>query len=118
MRQSPMRDLAGMVESFSYAANAALFGYTATRPGDFDRLEPWARYWPAWTSVVFLRSYRATVAAAPFVPTAIEPFEAGLRLFLAEQALRDLENELRYRPEWLSVPLRMLIFVLTPQPAA
>jgi maltose alpha-D-glucosyltransferase/alpha-amylase len=116
-RQSPMRDLAGMVASFSYAANAALFGYTATRPGDFDRLQPWARYWPAWTSVVFLRSYRATVGAAPFVPTGLESFEAGLRLFLAEQALRDLENELRYRPEWLSVPLRMLIFVLTPTPA-
>jgi maltose alpha-D-glucosyltransferase/alpha-amylase len=113
-RQSPMRDLAGMVESFSYAANAALFGYTATRPGDFDRLQPWARYWPAWTSVVFLRSYRASVGAAPFAPSTIESFEAGLRLFLAEQALRDLENELRYRPEWLSVPLRMLIFVLTP----
>jgi maltose alpha-D-glucosyltransferase/alpha-amylase len=116
-RQSPMRDLAGMVESFSYAANAALFGYTATRPGDFDRLLPWARYWPAWTSVVFLRSYRATVGAAPFALSTIESFEAGLRLFLAEQALRDLENELRYRPEWLSVPLRMLIFVLTPQAA-
>jgi maltose alpha-D-glucosyltransferase / alpha-amylase len=114
MRQSPLRDLAGMVESFSYAANAALFGYTATRPGDFDRLQPWARYWPAWTSVVFLRSYRATIGAAPFVPSTIESFEAGLRLFLAEQALRDLENELRFRPEWLSVPLRMLIFVLTP----
>ena len=79
--------------------------------------QPWARYWPAWTSVVFLRSYRATVGAAPFAPSTIESFEAGLRLFLAEQALRDLENELRYRPEWLSVPLRMLIFVLTP-PAA
>jgi maltose alpha-D-glucosyltransferase / alpha-amylase len=116
-RQSAMRDLAGMVESFSYAANAALFGYTATRPGDFDRLQPWARYWPAWTSVVFLRSYRATVGAAPFALSTIESFEAGLRLFLAEQALRDLENELRYRPEWLSVPLRMLIFVLTPPTA-
>jgi hypothetical protein len=31
--------------------------------------------------------------------------------------LRDLENELRFRPEWLSVPLRMLIFVLTPPTA-
>jgi maltose alpha-D-glucosyltransferase / alpha-amylase len=116
-RQSPMRDLAGMVESFRYAAHAALSNYTATRPGDFDRLDTWARYWPAWTSLVFLRSYRLTVGAAPFIPESLEGFEASLRLFLAEQALRDLETELRFRPEWLRVPLRMLIRVLAPTAA-
>jgi maltose alpha-D-glucosyltransferase/alpha-amylase len=111
-RQSVLRDLAGMVESFRYAAYAGLFGYTVTRPGDFDRLEPWARFWTVWTSVVFMRSYRATVGNAAFMPDAPAKTISGLSLFLAEQALRDLENELRYRPEWLRVPLGTLTRVL------
>ncbi len=41
-----------------------------------------------------------------------DQFEAALNLFLAEQGLRDLDNELRYRPEWLRVPLRTLTLVL------
>jgi maltose alpha-D-glucosyltransferase/alpha-amylase len=111
-RQSALRDLAGMVESLRYAAYAGLFGYTATRPGDFDRLEPWARFWTIWTSVVFLRSYRSVVGNAAFMPDTPAKFIAGLSLFIAEQALRDLENELRYRPEWLRVPLGTLTRVL------
>jgi maltose alpha-D-glucosyltransferase/alpha-amylase len=111
-RQSVLRDLAGMVESFRYAAYAGLFGYTATRPGDFDRLEPWARFWTIWTSVVFMRSYRAVVGNAVFMPDAPQRTISGLSLFIAEQALRDLENELRYRPEWLRVPLGTLTRVL------
>ena len=111
-RQSVLRDLAGMVESLRYAAYAGLFGYTATRPGDFDRLEPWARFWTIWTSVVFMRSYRAVVGNAVFMPDAPQRTVSGLSLFIAEQALRDLENELRYRPEWLRVPLGTLTRVL------
>jgi maltose alpha-D-glucosyltransferase/alpha-amylase len=110
--QSVLRDLAGMVESFRYAAYAGLFSYTATRPGDFDRLEPWARFWIIWTSVVFLRAYRSVIGTAPFLPETPEAFVAGLSLFISEQALRDLENELRYRPEWLRVPLGTLTRVL------
>jgi maltose alpha-D-glucosyltransferase / alpha-amylase len=111
-RQSVLRDLAGMVESFRYAAYAGLFGYTATRPGDFDRLEPWARFWTIWTSLVFLRSYRSVVGTAPFMPDTPARLIAGLSLFITQQALRDLENELRYRPEWLRVPLGTLTRVL------
>jgi maltose alpha-D-glucosyltransferase/alpha-amylase len=111
-RQSVLRDLAGMVESFRYAAYAGLFGYTATRPADFDRLEAWARFWTIWTSVVFMRSYRSVVGNAAFMPETPAKTISGLALFLAEQALRDLENELRYRPEWLRVPLGTLTRVL------
>ncbi len=110
--QSVLRDLAGMVESFRYAAYAGLFAYTATRPGDFDRLEPWARFWVIWTSIIFLRSYRSVVGVSEFLPQTPTSLVAGLSLFITEQALRDLENELRYRPEWLRVPLGTLTRVL------
>src|SRR5437588_321441 len=67
-RQSPLKDVAGMLRSFDYAAFAGLFAFTHDRPDDFPRLEPWARLWQQWTSAAFLRAYRSTAAGAPCLP--------------------------------------------------
>ena len=56
-KESPLKDVAGMLRSFSYAAYAALFAHTAARKSEFERLERWARVWRVWTSAAFLRGY-------------------------------------------------------------
>jgi maltose alpha-D-glucosyltransferase/alpha-amylase len=104
-KQLPLKDVAGMLRSYSYAAYAALFAQTLDRPADFDRLEPWARLWETWNSAVFLQSYLTAAGEAPFVPKSRAVLESLLGAFLLDKALYELRYELNSRPGWLDVPL-------------
>jgi maltose alpha-D-glucosyltransferase/alpha-amylase len=94
-KQSPLKDVAGMLRSFSYCAFSGLMKYTTRRPNDFDRLEPWARLWEQSVSAEFLRAYRATVAGIDVV----------LEAYVLDKALYELVYELNNRPAWVRIPL-------------
>ncbi len=104
-KRSPLKDVVGMLRSFDYAAYAALFEYTKSRPEDFDRLEPWARLWQAWTSAAFWREYRAVSGKAPYLPD--DPTALGLLLdaYTLDKILYELLYELNNRPDWVCIPL-------------
>jgi maltose alpha-D-glucosyltransferase/alpha-amylase len=104
-----LKDVAGMLRSFSYAAYAALFAGTVTRPDEFDRLEHWARLWQTWTAASFLRGYFTTAGAAPFVPADPAQCEALLQAFVLDKALYELHYELNNRPDWIRIPLAGLL---------
>ncbi len=104
-KQSPLKDVAGMVRSFSYAAYASLLAYIARHPGDFETLQPWARLWERSVSAEFVRAYRQTLGSVDFVPASTEEFRMLLDTFLLEKALYEVRYELNSRPEWLRIPL-------------
>jgi maltose alpha-D-glucosyltransferase / alpha-amylase len=104
-KQSPLKDVAGMLRSFNYAAYAGLFGQAATRPADFGRLEPWAHIWQTWASAAFLRGYFETAGEASFLPADFAQRDALLRLFMLDKALYELNYELNNRPDWVRIPL-------------
>jgi maltose alpha-D-glucosyltransferase/alpha-amylase len=108
-KQSPLRDVAGMLRSFSYAALTALGAALQTRPEEYERLEPWASFWESWVSAVFLRSYRATVGDAAFVPSTREDLDLLLHAFTLDKAVYELAYELNNRPDWAHIPLAGLL---------
>ncbi len=108
LKQSPMKDVAGMLRSFSYAAYTGLMRVLTRHPGDAERLEPWARLWESAASVSFLRAYRLTVRAAdttPLVPVSAENFESLLEIYMLDKALYELVYELNNRAAWVRIPL-------------
>jgi maltose alpha-D-glucosyltransferase/alpha-amylase len=110
-KHSPLKDIAGMLRSFSYAAYAALFAFTVHAPDDFSVLEPWAAAWQHWIGEAFLRDYRETMALNRLVPDG-ESFTVLLRALLLDKALYELGYELNNRPEWLRIPLTGLLKML------
>ncbi len=104
-KQSPIKDVAGMVRSFSYAAFAALTRHTARRPQDVEHLEPWARLWEAAVVDEYLYSYRQTVAQSAIVPRDEAAFRQLLDVYLLDKALYELVYELNNRPSWVRIPL-------------
>jgi len=106
-KQSPIKDVAGMLRSFSYAAYSGLMRVLVRRPGDADRLEPWARLWEQSVCSAFLRAYRLTMKAAGggMVPAEAEVFEQLLEIYVLDKALYELAYELNNRPAWVRIPL-------------
>jgi len=111
-KQSPLKDVAGMLRSFDYAAHAGLFAFTQSRPDDLMRLTLWAELWRQWVSAAFLRAYRDTAGAAPFLPAEPERFTALLDAFTLGKAFYELAYELNNRPDWVRIPLRGVLALL------
>src|SRR5262249_31657767 len=105
-KESPLKDVAGMLRSFSYAAYAALFLHADGQTETFTRLEPWGRAWIRWTSAAFLKGYLSIAGNAAFVPAAPVQRAALLELFLIDKALYELQYELNNRPDWVRIPRR------------
>jgi maltose alpha-D-glucosyltransferase/alpha-amylase len=104
-KHSPLKDVAGMLRSLSYAAYAGLINYTTRRPEDFEKLQPWARLWERSTAAEFLRAYRETAAGAAFLPPDESDLRGLLTLYWLDKVCYELAYELNNRPDWARIPL-------------
>jgi maltose alpha-D-glucosyltransferase/alpha-amylase len=104
-KQCPLKDVAGMLRSFSYAAYGTLINYTARHPEDLARLEPWAQLWERFVATEFLRAYRETAQGAAFLPASNTEFRKLLDVFLLDKALYEILYELNSRPGWARIPM-------------
>jgi len=113
---SPLRDVAGMLRSFGYAALTGLGAATATRPEDVERLAPWANIWETWVSAACLRAYLNATRGAAFLPARAADVEILLQLFMLDKALYELGYELNNRPDWAHIPLAGLLQTIKTKP--
>jgi maltose alpha-D-glucosyltransferase/alpha-amylase len=103
-----LRDVAGVLRSFDYAAATAAPGRTATSPQAAERRAPLLERFRAEATATLLKAYRSVLAesAQPWVPKEAEgPL---LDLFLMEKAAYEIRYESANRPNWLRIPLHGL----------
>jgi len=113
MKHSPLRDVAGMLRSFHYAAFAALLGQVSSiRPEDYSALMPWAQFWYGWVGSTFLRTYLEVAGSGNILPTNPEHLHILLDAYLLEKAFYELAYELNSRPDWVQAPLQGMIQLL------
>lgn len=107
-KSCPLRDVAGLLRSFDYAAAAAAPGRSAASPLTGERRRPLLERFRTEAAQRFLDSYRATLDQSPrrWVPREAEA--PLLNLFLLEKAAYEIRYEAANRPGWLPIPLRGL----------
>ena len=115
IKRSALRDVAGMLRSFSYAPHAVVHGQSqgsVIRPEDIGALESGARFWHRWVSAAFLRAYLEESGEAAHLPRTRAELRTLLDAYLLEKALYEIVYELNNRPEWVRIPLRGVLELL------
>lgn len=118
-KQTPLKDVAGMLRSFHYAAYSAVFERAGRVDPSRDRdLDSWARYWHTHVSAAFLKSYLGAAAVGRFLPEDREELRLLLDVALLEKAIYELGYELNNRPTWIRIPFQGILQTLADQTQA
>lgn len=106
LKRSPLRDVAGMIRSFHYAAYASLVLDTHIRSEDVDKLIPFVEQWYHYVTGFYMKAYLDTVEGSAFIPHRKDDLSILMTTFLLEKATYELNYELNNRPSWVMIPLR------------
>jgi maltokinase len=96
----PLRDVAGMLRSFEYAARHLLVGHV--NAAEVEQFELRARAWADRNRAAFCRGYAEAGGADPAAQRVL------LTAFEFDKAVYEVMYEARNRPSWLHIPLGTL----------
>lgn len=101
LKRSPLRDVAGMLRSFSYAtAGSKLLRGVEAPEG-----------WEARARERFLTGYYGAVDGS-LLPPGQQAIEQLLAVFELEKAVYELRYELNNRPDWVAIPVAGIVRLL------
>ncbi len=104
-KRSPLRDVAGMIRSFDYAAAAALRRADETDDDRLARRGALTALWRTLAVEAFLAAYRQTIAGCVGYPQDPAQAAALLDLLTLEKALYEIVYEAGNRPAWIDIPI-------------
>ena len=104
LKTSPLKDVAGMLRSFSYGRGATAAGAGENRSRSLLKWEQNQRR-------LFIAEYRRTVSSSRprLIPEHQDDFNAAITAWEIDKALYEVEYELSSRPGWLWLPLSSLV---------
>jgi trehalose synthase-fused probable maltokinase len=100
-KRSPLRDVAGMLRSFAYAASASELQRGVTAPAD----------WEDRARRAFLDSYLTTIDSR-LLPHGHDNVDRMLAIFELEKAVYELRYEINNRPDWVRIPVAGIARIL------
>ncbi len=114
-RHSALRDAAGMLRSFGYAAAA---GAMSAGGGTEGTEAPLAEGWERDVRNAYLRGYGEERGTSTFLPDGADATRQLLALFEIEKAFYELAYELNNRPDWVWIPMHGIARLLQGAPRA
>jgi len=100
-KRPPLRDVAGMLRSFSYAAAGVRILRGAEPPED----------WEDRAREVFMEGYREHVDGS-LLPPGQQATDQLLAVFELEKAIYELRYEINNRPDWVGIPVAGIVRLL------
>jgi maltokinase len=108
-KRSPLRDVAGMLRSFAYAATASQILHDVPAPAGWERAarEAFLAHYLAATDTTLMPPGKAAVARL-------------INIFELEKTVYELRYELDHRPDWVTIPVAGIMRLLerTPEEVA
>jgi maltose alpha-D-glucosyltransferase / alpha-amylase len=111
-KHSPLRDVAGMLRSFNYAAHSAIMNLGSERAEQLESLEPYVRQWEERARASFLAGYAEGASSSDSYPEDAGHARELIELFTLEKALYEIRYELENRPDWVGIPVRGILDLL------
>ncbi|TJZ90339.1 maltose alpha-D-glucosyltransferase [Paracoccus gahaiensis] len=111
-KSSPLRDVAGMLRSFDYAALSVIARHRNDPPAGAERASARIEAWRKSAVADFLAAYRSHIEGAANLPATPDATQALLDLFLLQKAVYETGYELGNRPTWVGLPLRGILDLL------
>jgi maltose alpha-D-glucosyltransferase / alpha-amylase len=116
IKRSPLRDVAGLLCSFQFAAQAGLMQHSergSIPKENLNQFQSWVRYWTVWVSWSFLRAYLRTLGQSELLPPQEKELHSLLRTYFLNQMICELGRQLTRRHGWVHVPLEAVLRVLS-----
>lgn len=107
LKKNPLKDVAGMMRSFQYAAFGKILLNENYRDRDMEFLENWAEQWQHYVSRFYFGAYLERMGLGKELS---DENEILIRTFLLEKAIYELGYELNGRPDWVIIPLRGILY--------